>query len=76
MNPLMSRHKLAVKKGQFMRRLGYAIPEPPQRKPQGAAQRTGNKYRSGLVRGMQGVKDMDKAENTNGHKVKNKRTRS
>ena len=30
MNPLMSRHKLAIKKGHIMPRLAYAIPEAPQ----------------------------------------------
>ena len=43
MNPLMSRHKLPIKKGHIMRRLGYAIPEAPQPKPQVPAQRTGDK---------------------------------
>ena len=33
MNPLMSRHKLAIKKGHIMRRLGHAIQESPQPKP-------------------------------------------
>ena len=43
MNPLMSRHKLAIKKGHIMRRLGRAIQEVPQRKPQVPPQQTGNK---------------------------------
>ena len=47
-NPLMSRHKLAIKKGHIMRRLGHAIQESPQPKPwtplnQVNPQRTGNK---------------------------------
>ena len=67
MNPLMSRHKLAIKKGHIMRRLGYAIQEAPQPKPQVPPQGTGKKYRSGWVRGMEGVEDMDKAENPEGH---------
>ena len=67
MNPFMSRHKLAIKKGHIMRRLGYAIPEAPQRKPQVPPQRTGNKYGSGRVRGMEGVEDMDKNEDPEGH---------
>ena len=33
MNPLMSRHKLAIKKGHILRRLGHAIQESPQPKP-------------------------------------------
>ena len=52
MNPLMSRHKLAIKKGHIMRRLGYAIPEAPQPKPKVPPQRTWNKNGSGPVRGM------------------------
>ena len=43
MNPLMCRHKLVIKKGHIMRRLGYAISEAPQPKPQVRPQRTGNK---------------------------------
>ena len=34
MNPLMSHHKLAIKKGHIMRRLRHAIQEAPQPKPQ------------------------------------------
>ena len=30
MNPLMSRHKMAIKKGYIMRRLGHAIQDSPQ----------------------------------------------
>ena len=66
MNPLMSRHKLATKKGHIMHRLGQAIPEAPQPKPQVPPQRTGNKYGSGRVRGMEGVQDLDKAEDPEG----------
>ena len=45
---LMSRHKLAIKKGHMMRRLGHAFQESPQPKPwtplnQVNPQRTGNK---------------------------------
>ena len=43
MNPLMCRHKLVIKKGHIMRRLGYAISEAPQLKPEVPPQRTGNK---------------------------------
>ena len=48
MNPLMSRHKSAIRKGHVMRRLGHAIQESPQPKPwtprnQVNAGRTGNK---------------------------------
>ena len=72
MNPLMSRHKLAIKKGHIMRRLGHAIQESPQPKPltppnQVNPQRTGKKNGSGRVRGMEGVEDMDKAEDPKGH---------
>ena len=67
MNTLMSRHKLVIKKGHIMRRLGCAIPEAPQPRPQVPPQRTGNKYGSGRVRGMEGVEDMDKAEDPEGH---------
>ena len=68
MHPLMSRHKLAIKKGHIMRRLGQAILEAPHPKPQvPLPQRTGNKYRSGQVRGIEGVQDMDKAEDPEGH---------
>ena len=72
MNPLMSRHKLAIKKAHIMRRLGHAIQESPQPKPwtppnQVNLQRTGNKNGSGQVRGMEGVQDMDKAEDPEGH---------
>ena len=67
MNPRMSRHKLAIKKGHIMQRLGYAIPEAPQPKPQVPPPRTGNKYGSGKVRGMEGVEDMDNAEDPEGH---------
>ena len=72
MNPLMSRHKLAIKKGHIMRRLGHAIQESPQPKPwtppnQVNPQRTGNKNGSGRVRGMEGVEDMDKTEDPEGH---------
>ena len=66
MNPLMSRHKLAIEKGHIMQRLGYAIPEAPQPEPEVPPQRTGNKYGSGRVRGMEGVEDMDKAEESEG----------
>ena len=64
---VMSRHKLAIKKGHIMRRLRQAIPEAPQPKPQVPPQQTGNKYGSGWVRGMEGVEDMDKAEDPEGH---------
>ena len=68
MNPLMPRHQLAIKKGHIMRQLGQAIPEAPQpAKPQVPPQRTGNTYGSGQVRGMEGVEDMDKAEDPEGH---------
>ena len=72
MNPTMSRHKLAIKKGHMMRRLGPAIQESPQPKPwtppnQVNPQRTGNKNGSGRVRGMEGVEDMDKTEDPEGH---------
>ena len=48
MTPLMSRHKLAIKKGHIMRRLVHAIQESPQPKPWTPPnnmnpQRTGNK---------------------------------
>ena len=48
MNPLMSRHKLAIKKGHIMRRLEHAIQESLQPKPwtppnQVPPQLTGNK---------------------------------
>ena len=71
MNPLMSRHKLAIKKGHIMRRLGHSIQESLQPKPctppnQMNPQRTGNKNGSGWVRGMEGVEDMDKAEDPEG----------
>ena len=71
MNPRMSRHKLAIKKGHIMRRLGYAIQESPQPKPwtppnQVNPQRTGNKSGLGRVRGMEGVEDMDKTEDPEG----------
>ena len=47
MNPLMSRHKLAIKKGHIMRPLGHAIQESPQPKPwtppnEGNPQQTAN----------------------------------
>ena len=67
MNPLMSRHKLAIKNGHIVRLLGYVIPEARQPKPQGPPQRTGNKYGSCWVRGIEGVDDMDKAEDPEGH---------
>ena len=72
MNHLMSRHKLAIKKGHIMRRLGHAIQESPQPKPwtprnQVNPQRTGNKNGSGRVRGMEGVEDMEKAEDPKSH---------
>ena len=72
MNPLMSIHKLAIKKGHIMRRLGHAIQELPQPKPwtpqnQGNPQRMGNKNGLGRVRGMEGFEDMDKAEDPKGH---------
>ena len=71
-NPLMCRHKLPIKKGHVMRRLGHAIQESPQPKPwtppnQVNPQRTGNRNGSGRVRGMEGVEDMDKAEDPEGH---------
>ena len=67
MNPLMSRHKLAITKGHIMRPLKHVIQESPQPKPRTLPnevnpQRTGNKYASGRVWGMEGVEDMDKAE--------------
>ena len=57
MNPLMSRHKFAIKKGHIMRRLGHAIQESQQAKPstlpnQVNPQQTGNKNGSGRMRGM------------------------
>ena len=72
MNPLMSCHKLAIKKGHIMRQLGHAIQESPQLKPwtppnQVNPQRMGNKNGSGRVRGIQRVEDMDKAEDPKGH---------
>ena len=72
MNPLRSRHKLAIKKGHIMRRLGHAIQESPQPKPwtppnQVNPQRTGKKNGLGRVRGMEGVEDMDKAEDPEVH---------
>ena len=72
MNPLMSRHKLAIKKGHIMRQLGHAIQESPQPIPwtppnQVNPQQTGNKNGSGRVRGMEGVEDMDKSEDPEGH---------
>ena len=67
MNPLMSCHKLAIQKGHIMRRLGHAIQESPQPKPQVPPQRTGNKNGSGRVRGMEGVEDMGKAEDPEVH---------
>ena len=71
-NPLMSRHKLAIKKGHIVQRLGHAIQESPQPQPwtpsnQVNPQRTGNKNGSGRVRGMEGVEDMDNAEDPKGH---------
>ena len=72
LNPLMSRHKSAIRKGHIMRRLGHALQELPQPKPwtppnQVNHQRTGNKNGSGTLRGMEGVEDMDKAEDPDGH---------
>ena len=67
MNPLMSGYKLAIKKGDIMRRLGQAIPEAPQPKSQVRPQRTGNTYGSGRLGGVEGVKDMHKAEDPEGH---------
>ena len=72
MSPLMSRHKLSIKKGHIMRRLGHAIQESPQPKPwtppnQVNPQRTGNKNGSGRVRVMEGVEDMDKTEDPESH---------
>ena len=71
-NPLMSRHKLAIKKGHIMGRLGHAILESPQPKPwtppnKVKPQRRGNKNGSGRVRGVEGGEDMDKAEDPEGH---------
>ena len=62
MNPHTSGHELTIKKQHTMRRLGYAIPEaqvPPQQK--------GNKSGSSRLRGMEGVEDMDTAEDLEGH---------
>ena len=67
MNTLMSRYKLPIKKENIMRRLGHAIQEAPQPKPQVRPQKTGNKNGSSRVRGMEGVEDMDKAEDVEGH---------
>ena len=72
MKPLMSRYKLRIKKGHIMRRLEHAIQESSQPKPwtplnQVNPQRTGNKNGSGRVRSMEGVQDMDKAEDPEGH---------
>ena len=67
MNPLMPRHKFAIKRGHIMLRLGQAIPEAPHSKPQVPAQLTRTKYGSRRVRGMEGVEDMDKAEDPEGH---------
>ena len=71
-NSLMSRQKLAIKNGHIMPGLGHAIQESPQYKPwtppnQVNPQRTGEKNGSGRVRGMEGVKDMDKTEDPQGH---------
>ena len=72
MNPFMSDHKLAIKKGHIMRRLGHAIQESPQPKPwtpskQVTPELTGNKYGLGWVMGMEGIQHMDKAEDLKGH---------
>ena len=77
MNPLMSRHKLVIKKGHIMRRLGHAIQESPQPKPwtppnQVNPQRTGNKNGWGRVGGMEGVGDMDITEDPEGHQDQEK----
>ena len=71
-NPLMSRYKLAIKKGHIMRRLEHAIQESSQPRPWTPLnhvnpQRTRNKNESSRVRGMEGVGDMDKAEDPEGH---------
>ena len=44
LNPLVSRHKLAIKKGYIMQMLGHAFQEVPQPEPQVNPLRTGNKY--------------------------------
>ena len=72
MNPLMSRHKSAIKKGHIMRRLGHVIQVSPQPKPwtllsKVNPQRTGNKNGAGRPRGMEGVEDMDTAQDPEGH---------
>ena len=71
-NALMSLHELAIKKGHIMRRPGHVIKELPQPKPwtppnQVNPQQTGNKNGSGCVRGMEGVEDMDKADDPEVH---------
>ena len=81
MKPLMSHHKLAIKKGHIMRRLGHAIQELPQPKPwtppnEVNPERTGNNNGSRRVRGMEGVEDMDKAGDPKVTKIKNKQTQS
>ena len=77
MNPLMSRHKLVIKNGHIMQRLGHAIKESPQPKPwtppnQVNPQQTGNKNGLRRVRGMEGVEDMDKTEDPEGHRNQEK----
>ena len=72
MSPIISRHKLAIKKGHIMRRIGPAIQESPQPKlwtppNQVNPQQTGSKNGLGRVRGMEGVVDMDKTEDPEGH---------
>ena len=76
MNPLMSRHKLAIKKGHIMRRLGQAIPEAPQPSPKCLLNRPGTSMDRAGWEAWKDLRTWTRPRIPKVNKIKNKRTQS